>query len=534
MILEELIARLGFKVEGLSQVKAATTALNPLKSGLKSTASATAVAAGGAGKLKTAMGGLASVLLVAGRALRGFLMGLAKMVGTAALVVGGLGAVAAMAIKLGLAFARARGEAAQLRRETAAMAGQQRTTPDAQNAFDGAIRLQGFNEKFAKKIRESLFEKISEAADAAIRGEQDGKDKLKKLGIKSAMDPNGNQLDTGSLSLSALANLLKRQSENDKLLQKEKTLPDGKERKKAIDDKNKGQISLRNDLKELDLGKEFDGLVRELSKAGIGIDQFVASLEKAASLNPGENEAQSERTKRIATRWAEIELASAGLGEALGRLKDLIVDQFIGPLSNVMQGIVNLGKKIGLINETKKEEQDRLTKETAGNRQQHMHGERAAIDKMSPKELGAYLLAQTVRQKEAVLQNRKKEIGDNPNQAQKRWMADSESSIAGDKAELRKMIESLGTLSEAMKNIQKEISPERNIDRTLRDKKAEATKNEDNRQYSDIGNDQRTISNTVTVHASGLDGIANAVKTALNASNLIKATTASSSAITAS
>lgn len=527
MIIDELIALLGFKVEGMEKVKAATRAMNPLQKNLKTTASRTALAAGAAGKFKGALAAMGAAILAAGRGLRALLAGLLRFIGIGAAVGGGLGLIAAGALALAKNFAKARGEAAQLRKEANALAGQQRTTTGTQNAFDGAIQLQGFSADFAKKVREGLFEKLSEAADEAIRGEGEGKEKLKKLGIGSAMDAEGNQRDTGALALQALGSILQRARKNEKARQEIASMPTGKKRTQALKQVNADELSLRKDLKEFDLGKEAEALVQQFAKSAVSVEAFTAALEKAASLNPGENKEQSERTKQIAEAWGRISVASEGLSEAFGRLRDFIVNGFIGPLASVIESIVDLGKRMGLINKTRGE----VEAEQEMQRETNRARSRVGTDSAARQE--ALRLAEGIRKREELLAplRERAKAGSQP---AKSALIGEETKLNADKARFGELLEQMKALGQSIDGMKDLVSPQQNIDAMMRDKKTEAGKTEDNRQYSDIGNDQRTITNSVTVNATGLEGVVNAVKNALNSSNLIKATTASTGAITQS
>ncbi|WP_406858488.1 hypothetical protein ABEG18_13010 [Alsobacter sp. KACC 23698] len=91
--------------------------------------------------------------------------------------------------------------------------------------------------------------------------------------------------------------------------------------------------------------------------------------------------------------------------------------------------------------------------------------------------------------------------------------------------------EALGFLKE-LPAIQHEVKPETSASKIM---KAAETKNEtnnDNRKYEDIGNDHRTITNSVTVNASGLDEVAAKVKSAILGTITSKGANTSTGALT--
>jgi len=175
VVVEELIAKLGFKVDGLGEIKKFDKALTHAKGNVSRFGTAMNK---WLGNLK--IGALNGVSAFGGKMAQGFksaassiaiaAAGAARMAaGVAAVSVALVGAVA-LAAKLAYNFVKARGEAARMRREAQLGAEGNRTkignVESLQKGLD-AIAASGA----LKDVAKTFVGQIAKEADAAIRGD---------------------------------------------------------------------------------------------------------------------------------------------------------------------------------------------------------------------------------------------------------------------------------------------------------------------------------------------------------------------------
>lgn len=541
MIIDELIALLGFKVRGLNEVKAATTAMNPLQRNLKATASTTALLAARAGRLRSAMSGLAKLFLglavAAGKfvfgALKGALGGLAGLALLLARNASGAGFMAKMFAVLGGAVSRARNEM-QIFQKVAG------STRAVEGGLDSALSiLSGVSKDTAKKQREDLQKTIKEIAEEARGGDAEALKKLNSLGIKSPYDKNKAPADVGMMTAQAMWSLIDRFRKDGKSRADAEGMTPGKKREAALEKVRKRDGETEKLLKDAGVEGEMVALLQALAKdKTLTQAGFENQIKESFNRNLERTKEENDRSERVAKQYSEMI-------DRFGKLVDRLVTPITSALERVAEAVLPtinsiLAKIEWLIEKIPGvKSKGQIEKEAQEQRERDMAAGRARVAGVSPNELPAYSEYQVLKQRMKDLDNARRNYGSGrtTEPMRDRQAADirrRESEVYYSKTLLQQMIGSLENLSAAMKAIQNEISPERNMDKIFRDKKTEAQTKEDNRSWENIGNP--TLTATISVVANGLEGVAGAVKNAVTTTGaqLIKATTAATAGITAS
>lgn len=342
MIIEELIAKLGFKVEGLSALrdaarrlkdfaksvlnalnpmKRAAAATNPLKAGMQNVARSTAPAVSAMSKF----GSVARTVMIG-------VLGVATAVA---------GAAAGVAL-LGLAFARAGAKAARARRELQFQAEGKGTSENRLNLLRNTFAASaGVGEKVAGALVDDLIAGITDKTKLALAGDAEAKQELAKVGI-NPRGKDGRPADTSALALQAATRIIAENQKAEGLRKKGKTA-----QANQVDEKNNkmaADFGIKDEL--LAFLKSFptpDALVKEMAKAG--------------SRDAGATDAQRAREKSVSQQYTELEQKLGTIGESFARLGIIIANEVLPPLNSFIDGIVSIGKRLGLINQTREEMQ---------------------------------------------------------------------------------------------------------------------------------------------------------------------------------
>lgn len=525
-ILEELVSKIGFEVEGLAELKAAskqfaavkkdvTAVANPLRvAGTTST-----VAAVGIGKLGDASRKSSRSVLLLSTALAGL-----KRAGSVALsvlrtiIVIALRGVAAFAaltaavLGIGLAVTRMGAKIALARREFALMAKEAGTTAQNLETTTNIFKYLGFGDK-AKEEAGKAVTALSEVLKTIRKGGDEADEAKKKfagLGIDASfqIDKNGNMRDAAAVLLDVVLAYKKLNEEAagfrkqaDAIEAKQpfkgqkspsgKALkPDAKARARADALRAK---ALEKDRKALEVADNagIDGRLKVLIDEK-STKQLKELADRAGSERPTTSNASEERMARVAEQAERFGLTLGAIGDGLKeRLSEFavwIADYLIGPLNTFAEALLSLAKRIGLISETKGEQKARTEAEREASRAEAMR---------TPPEKQAEEFAKKVeenRLKQFERQKAKREKG---------------------RVDAQSLIDQTSPATNAAKM----------------EKKAEVSN--DLRKYENIGNDQRTISPSITVNATGLEAVAEKLKQAVLGTISTKGANTSTGALTA-
>jgi hypothetical protein len=346
MVIDELIARLGFRVDGLDALKTALTRLREfVKSVLgsinpfKKAGAATSPLQSGLAKVSAAavpatasMGRMAAVARVVA-------VGLAGVVAGAAAAAGGI-------ILLAQAFAKA----ARARREFQIEAQGQGTTAKRFDLMRNALAAQaGVGEKKAEKTLSSLLDGVNDLRGKALAGDAEARASLAKYGL-SARDRKGQPVDASALALSAASQFIDRNARAD-----------------ALRKRGKDKDATKLDVQNRQFGDLF-GITGELAailRTFPDVKALEASLKSAGERSPGPNSEQEERSARVSRGLAELEQKLGTVGQVFSNVATAFADALL-PLANfIADKIIQPLKAVGAIPKTAAE-QDADAK-TAGN-----------------------------------------------------------------------------------------------------------------------------------------------------------------------
>lgn len=501
-VLEELVAKLGFEVEGLGKLKVAAKQFDATKKAviassnpLKAAGASATVAAVGVGKLGeqskkssrgvlllgTALSGLRRAGAVAATALRTVLMIALRLVGVFAGVAAGAAAVAAGFVVIGV-------KAALARREVRLAAAEIGTSAQSLETVGNIIKGAGFGDGFADEAKK-VIGAIDEVAKTIKKGgdeADEAKKKFQGFGIDQSfnVDPKtGKSRDSAAIALDVFQ-AYKRATEQAASLRKQADALGSKApkkaaalRKKAIEqDRKADQLAedsgISGRLKVLldgMTGKQFDALANEISR----LFPTTSNKEEAARANVASQAVEA---------GLKFDALMQGLSERFNDLGVALAVQVMPSLNAFLDSVISFAKRTGII------------KETVGERTSRQEMERET--------------------------NRAKGFGGTPDETpQQRRNRTQRELIEKQDSEFKRRRAS----------IENQISPEASAAKMQGAAEAKA----DNRKYENIGNDQRTISPSITVQASGLDAVAAAVKNAVLGAISTKGANTSTGALTA-
>lgn len=541
MILEELYSKLGFQVEGLNKLRAARKEFEKTRKSalatnktMVATGRGTGIAAAGSARL--------------GTALRTILGVFARLVVVAAGAAIGIAAV-------GTAFVVAGIRAARARREFVLTAKEMGTTGQNLETLGNILRVAGFGDGFeeeAKKVAGAVDE-ISKAVRKGGDDAVEAKKKIAGFGIDKSFDVDpktGKSRDSVAIALD-LFQAYKRATEQAAGLRKEADAVAGKAPKKAAALRKK---ALAQDQKTEQFAADagINGRLRVLLD-NTPLKDFPELFRKASSWLPTTSNKSEARQDDVAKQAEEASLKLAAIwGGLADRFKDfgqILAKEVLPPLNKFLDGLVAFGKATGIISETTGERADRLEREREHNRAANFGRLKEETPQQRRNRAQAELLQQQIEddrkrygtpttaplppERPEDLPVREKAISPakqpqrTPTTAIRDTQADLPSKLEALRNSLDANAKSNGT--GWLDYFRKMLSPEVNAAKLQ--KTAEQTT--DQRKYENIGNDQRTISPTINVQASGLDEVAAKVKASVLGAISTKGANTSTGALTA-
>jgi len=544
MVVEELVAKLGFKVDGLGEIKKFDNALKHAKGTVSSFGTAMNK---WLGNLK--IGALNGIGSFGGKLAQGFksaassvaiaAAGAARMAAAVGAVSLALAGAVALAAKLAYNFVKARGEAAQLRREAQLIAQGDRTKVGNVEGLQKGLDLIAASGAL-KDVAKSFVGNLAKEADAEIRGEGGGK--YKKAGV-NLLDPNGVQRDTAEVAkeiMGKYADMAKAgQIARRELAIENAKIDQGKGSRKAADAAkaraNKFEVEGRKFASDFGIDGPLKAALDELRN---GAAQFREAMDKALKLNPSRTADQEDGDKDRAKRYEELRQKVEGVGNglqgAVDGVKDSIADRLHGAIDDTANAILSLGKYLRIIPETKGEVQDRAkakvdaSKDPAG----IAAAQKAANDALKSVkggEAGSFLrwlmgmgdatdkLIEASKDYKAAKSQREANAGQDISKGAAAGIEKSFQDAAA------KFLEAFKQLQET----QRQNTPDAAAKKA--NEKAEKKVINDNR--SDMGNDHRvnhvTVNQTVSTFAEGAQQAAKAVLGAVSAKASVSMTAAS-------
>ena len=539
MVVEELVAKLGFKVDGLGEIKKFDNALKHAKDGVSNFGTAMNK---WLGNLK--IGALNGVSAFGGKLAQGFksaassialaAAGAARMAAGVAAVSAALVGAVALAARLAYNFVKARGEAARMRREAQLGAEGSRTKIGSVEALQkglDAIAASGALKDVAKKF----VDNVAKEADAEIRGE--GDKKYDKAGIK-VLDPRtGIQRDTTTVALDVLgkyADMVKKGQDARREAAIEAAKGNRKGETAAIGRANKSELEARKFANDFGIDGELMASIRALRN---GAEEFRQKMAEANKNNPSLTSEEEARKKQLAEQFTVLSQKFEGISEsvsrAFGNMSDIIALKIIPALDQLAEVLQSALKKLGIMSETKGEVEDRAkAKSEASKDTPAVAAAKKAVQPVGKGDFVAWFmgLGDEVTKAKAALADAAKQY----EAAKSQRAANAGENIRPDAAAAMEKAfqDAAQKLIEAFKHLQ-EIQKQNTPDAASKKANEKVEKKEDKRTYNDIGNDKRQMPVTVTVYATGLEEVAAKVKAAVLGAISTKAANTSTAALNA-
>jgi hypothetical protein len=327
MVIDELIARLGFRIDGLDALKNAMARFREFVKSILSAVNPLKKAGAAANPLRTGLTKVGAAAAPATAAM-GRMAAVAKVVAVGVTSIIGAAAGASVAI---IALAKAFSKAARARREFQIEAQGQGTTAKRFDLLRNALAAQaGVGEKKAEKSLSTLLDGVNELRSKALAGDPEARAGLAKYGL-NARDKKGRPVDSSALALSAASQFIERNARAEEL------------RKRGKD-----KEATRLDERNRQFGDEF-GITGELAailRTFPDVKALEAALKSAGERAPGPTSEQESRDARMGRELAELEqkLKTIGdvftevgkkFGEALLPLANFIADNVIKPLKAI-------------------------------------------------------------------------------------------------------------------------------------------------------------------------------------------------------
>lgn len=361
MIIEELIAKLGYKVEKSAELrkfedglKRARTALdqlgtagnkwlNNVRTGSQIGKTTAAVEAGA----------------IAARRYASTLLGVAS---TATIVAGGIAGVMGGIVKLANAFVRARGEAALLRREMQLDAKGSGSNIASLETLVKGIRAIGGDEAAVNGSVAAIAAKVNEAIQSGDFGD------FKLDGI-AFLKPDGQRIDAAEVQNSIFEKYASKRLDAQMARRRQRTAETTGDKAGAT---RESKIANRLEKDVEGFGKRWN--IEGRTKGAFdtlqgGAMEYRARMTQVNQNNPGLTRADEDRKKELSTTWKELEARAEGIGNAVARPIESALDAAaisIGkPLNEFLDGIQFNFKKWGLMSETRGEMEARQKRELA-------------------------------------------------------------------------------------------------------------------------------------------------------------------------
>ncbi|TQI72905.1 hypothetical protein FHT98_0625 [Bosea sp. AK1] len=369
MVVDELVAKFGFVVDGIEALKRAmqrvkefvkgilatvapskkaAQALNPLKQSLEKTARAAAPATARMAKFGTAM--------------RVVALGVAGLVTATAVAAVGVAALGAAFAAAGLRAARARRE---LQLDAIGKGTDAKKLAVLKNMVQAAT---GSNAETSGGFVDSAVEKLGEKIREARKGDDEAIKALKDAKI-SSVDPRDRTKakDSSSALYEALQSFVR---EQEKIRQLNKDAGGSKSPRVAKSKRAKAEdlrVKAEKQADEFGIGPEMQEVFKEYTAKRLEQETLAA-----ASRAPGPTTAEEERAKALSKSFAELQQKLATIGDAIAKpfsdFAKFMAEKVIDPLNNFADVLIQLGKKFGLIAETNTEYDARTEADRERNR----------------------------------------------------------------------------------------------------------------------------------------------------------------------
>lgn len=499
-VIEELVSKLGFEVEGLAKLKAAAKEFDRTKKAviassnpLKAAGASAGVAAIGVGKLgdqskkssrgvlllSTAMSGLRRAGAVAGSVLRTLLMVAVRLVGAFAGVAAAVAAVAAGFVVLGVKTAKAR-------REMRLAAAEIGTTAQNLETAGNILRVAGFGDKFAEEAKK-VIGAVDEVAKTVRKGGEDADEAKKKFqgfGIDKSfnVDPKtGKSRDSAAIAIDVMQAYIGA-NEQAAALRKQADALGNKAPKKAASLRRQ---ALDKDRKRDQLGED-GGITARLK---VLLDQMTSAqfkvlAEKAGRLFPTTSNEQESRRTEVADQAIQAGLKFDALMEGLSvRFRDLgvaLATDVLPPLNSFLDSVISFAKRTGIIKETKGEYDARTEGEREARRAAALGSPRTVDEATTEAEKSQRRFEEEVKRRAD-----RRRLGGTPTEAP--LPPERPTSLPASDKDTSPATQSL------IQWLKSYVSPETSASKMQK----QAETKTDSRTYSDIGNDKRTQSVTV-------------------------------------
>jgi hypothetical protein len=383
-VIEELVAKLGFDVDGLPKLKAAVKQFDAAKktivassNPLKAAGASATVAAVGVGRLgetskkssrgvlllSTALGGLKRAAAVAVSSLRLILTIALRAVGVFAGLAAGIAVVA-------LAFTRAAAKAALARREFSLAAKEIGTSAQNLETVGNILRVAGFGDGFedeAKKVVGAM-EDVAKAVRKGGDDADEAKKKFKGFGIDKAFDVDpktGKTRDSAALALDVFQ-AYKRATEQAGKLRAEADKLGNKTPKKAAALRKK---ALEQDKKNEQFAEDagISGKLKVLLDS-IALKDLPGIIEKAAKLFPTTSDKsekkQSEVAEQALAAGLKFDALMKGISDRLLEFGTTIATYVLPALNSFLDKLVEFAENAGIIKESAGRRRERLDRES--------------------------------------------------------------------------------------------------------------------------------------------------------------------------
>jgi hypothetical protein len=366
MIIEELIARLGFETKGLGDLKKFDKALEGAKKNLDGFGKAANKTIGNPLNPMSKMGtqaaqnakqltGLQRVMQGVSRVFTAFALGATKVVaillrttaivGTLAMrfvgLAAGVAGITYALFRMASAAALAAAKTAKLRREAQLSAKGNRTTAGNIDKVTKGLGLAGVSADDSKSFIEGVAGK---ANDAILDGDQSAFQKAKT----PILDKDGRQIDTSAVATNILARYLDMMKAGRDARAKADATK-GKGRKGAVGKANEAEKAARQFAKDWDISGVLKGALDDMKG---GAAELFSKMNDAGRVNPVPTAEQESRTKQIAEDAARLQNSLDAMDKVFENVKDSIVSKVLPPLAQFGEGLVGVAKALGWISET--------------------------------------------------------------------------------------------------------------------------------------------------------------------------------------
>lgn len=533
-VVEELVARIGIEAKGIPELKKLDGALKKAQGGLSAFGDAMNKSLGSGQKL-TALNNI-----------KAGLPAIASQLKSSTALASGLGGIfAAVAMKIGgavvklgafvAAMALARLHAAKLRREAQWDAEGKRTTAGGVDKLKSRLGGIGVTDDEATTLHSGIAEKVNEAISKGDTSE------FKKIGV-DVLDKRHRQRDTADITEEIVAKYLARQQKAKALRQQEQAALDKKQMKKA--DALRAQAdAIEKPNREIAKNFGLDPILGKLRSTSP--EDMKRKAEDSARKAPPPS---AEKEKQLATNAEEFRKLSESVGAGINGLlrpfqnfADAVNSIALPKLNKWADATIGAMKSAGLIDKTPDEQNEEAERGRESRRGAARMGQEAgAVARWS--KLADALEKQGAGQGTfaALFGNEKDKFVLAMRAYQQAQERERRASTSGDGTAANLMpqfVESTKRAFEAVVDAAKKLQDVQATNAaTVKGEGAKAEKaqvKEDRRTYSDIGNDKRTITNSVTVNATGLDEVAAKVKAAVLGAISTKAANTSTGALSA-